>query len=218
MNKVMIKCIDIYRKHRPRLAPRCRYHPTCSAYAKEAYTRKGFFYATFLSVKRILRCNPLFKGGYDPIPEKGDKNPMKDIRLQASDGNAYTLADFKGERIVLFFYPKDNTSGCTIEALAFTAHKNAFAEKGYRIVGVSRDSVDSHCKFIDKHGLGMLLLSDPEQKLHDAFDVMQEKNMYGKKVIGVARSTFVIDENGEVVKAFRNVKAQGHVENVLAEL
>lgn len=141
-----------------------------------------------------------------------------DITLQASDDSQYALKDFNGQKVVLYFYPKDNTSGCTLESKSFTCLKDQYKEKGYTIIGVSKDSVRSHKNFITKQELDLLLLADPEQELIKAFDVLREKKMYGKTYMGVVRSTFVLDEEGTIVKEFRNVKAKGHAEALLDEL
>ena len=141
-----------------------------------------------------------------------------DIALPASDDKTYSLRDFNGQKVVLYFYPKDNTSGCTLEAKDFTCPQQEFKDKGYTIIGVSRDSVKSHKNFITKQELNLLLLADENEELVNAFDVMKEKSMYGKKYMGVDRSTFVLDEAGKIVKEYRGVKAKGHAEEVLAEL
>mgnify|MGYP003378743994 CR=1 FL=1 len=133
-------------------------------------------------------------------------------------GGDVSLADFKGQPVVLYFYPKDDTPGCTVEANEFTALAGEFAAAGVTVLGVSRDTVKSHCKFRDKYGLKVALLSDPELAVHKAYGAWGEKTMYGKKVEGVLRSTFVIDGRGVVVKAYPNVKAAGHAAKVLAEL
>ena len=141
-----------------------------------------------------------------------------DIQLPATDGNSYTLKDFNGKNIVLYFYPKDNTSGCTLEAKDFTCLQNEFNDKGYTIIGVSRDSIKSHQSFIEKQELGLLLLSDENEELVKAFDVLKEKSMYGKKYMGIERSTFILDENGKIVKEYRKVKAKDHAQEVLNSL
>ncbi len=141
-----------------------------------------------------------------------------DIELQASNNQMVTLRDFKRKKLILYFYPKDNTSGCTLEALDFTRHKKAFENLGYNVIGVSKDSFKSHCNFIEKHSLTILLLSDPEQKLIEAFDVIKEKQMYGKHYMGIERSTFVLNEHGSIEKTYRNVKAKDHVETLLQDL
>lgn len=142
----------------------------------------------------------------------------KNITLQASDEKSYSINDFNGQKIVLYFYPKDNTSGCTLESKTFTQLKDDFKNKGYKIIGVSRDSVKSHKNFITKQELDLLLLSDPNEELVQAFDVLKEKKMYGKTYMGIVRSTFILDENGDITKEYRNVKAKGHAEQVLEEL
>jgi peroxiredoxin Q/BCP len=124
----------------------------------------------------------------------------------------------RGKKTVLYFYPKDNTPGCTLEGQDFTRLKKAFANIGAQIFGVSRDSVKSHMGFKEKQCFTFDLLSDSEEILCGIFDVIKEKNMYGKKVWGVERSTFVIDEKGQLLKEYRGVKAQGHAEQVLKDL
>lgn len=141
-----------------------------------------------------------------------------DITLPASDDKNYSLRDFNGHKIVLYFYPKDNTSGCTLEAKDFTQLQQEYLDKGYKIIGVSRDSVKSHKNFITKQELNLLLLSDQDEELVKAFDVLKEKSMYGRTYMGIVRSTFILDEQGAIVKEYRNVKAKGHAETVLHEL
>ena len=125
---------------------------------------------------------------------------------------------FKGRYTVLYFYPKDNTSGCTMEGRDFAALYEKFKKAGAEVIGVSRDSVASHCRFKAKQELTITLLSDREETVCRAYGVMKEKMMYGKKCFGIERSTFVINPEGVVVKAMRGVKAKGHVEALLAEL
>jgi len=141
-----------------------------------------------------------------------------DIKLEASDGNTYSLRDFTGKKLVVYFYPKDNTSGCTLEAKSFTNLKEDYKKKGYTILGVSADSVKSHLSFIDKQDLDLLLLSDPQKELIEAFDVYKEKSMYGKKYMGVERSTFLLDETGKIINEYRKVKAGSHPEELLKEI
>ena len=138
-----------------------------------------------------------------------------DISLAASDDNTYTLADFKGQKVILYFYPKDNTSGCTLEAKDFTSLQKEYLDKGYKIIGVSRDSVKSHKNFIAKQELNLLLLSDVNEELVKAFDVFKEKSMYGRKYMGIVRSTFILDEDGNITKEYRNVKAKNHAASLL---
>jgi peroxiredoxin Q/BCP len=145
---------------------------------------------------------------------------MPELELAASDGSTVRLNDFaeQGKKTVLYFYPKDNTSGCTLEALEFEALKTSFEAMGAVVMGISRDSVKSHLKFIENQNLNFLLLSDPEQLAHQHFGVMKAKKMYGKDVVGVERSTFVFDEKGSLVLEFRGVKAAGHAQRVLDAL
>ena len=140
-----------------------------------------------------------------------DKYPGLDI-----DGNEkeYSLSDFKGERIVLYFYPKDNTSGCTQEACDFRDNINRWTNVA-TVIGVSPDSIKSHIKFKEKQGLNFILLSDSEHKLAEQFEVWKEKSMYGRKYMGIERSTFVLDKNGKIEKEWRKVKVKGHVDEVL---
>lgn len=146
---------------------------------------------------------------------------MENIKLKGIDINGeekeYTLKDFYGERIVLYFYPKDNTSGCTQEACDFRENKSRWTSKAM-VIGVSPDSIKSHKNFQEKHGLNFVLLSDSEHILAEKFGAWGEKSMYGKKYMGIIRSTFLIDKNGDVVKEWRKVKVKGHVDEVLAAL
>lgn len=146
----------------------------------------------------------------------GDAAPT--FKAPADSGSDLSLSDFTGRTLVLYFYPKDDTPGCTVEANEFTALAGEFAAAGATVLGVSRDTVKSHCKFRDKYGLKVALLSDPELAVHKAYGAWGEKTMYGKKVEGVLRCTFVIDGAGAVVKAYANVKAAGHAAKVLADL
>lgn len=149
-------------------------------------------------------------------PEVGALAP--DFSLEGSDGKVYTRDSFKGKKLVLYFYPKDNTPGCTTEALEFTALAEEFAGKNTVIVGVSPDSVKSHLNFIEKQKLGVLLLSDPDKKAAEAFGAYGEKKNYGKVYMGIIRSTFVLDESGKFAQVMINVKAKGHAEKVLCGL
>jgi len=128
------------------------------------------------------------------------------------------LADLADDYLVLYFYPKDDTPGCTNEGMQFRDAAKAFAKKKARIVGVSRDSVASHQKFKAKYDLPFTLLADTDQALCDAFDVIGEKNMYGKKVKGVIRSTFLVDATGKILKVWPKVKVDGHAAEVLASI
>ncbi len=144
--------------------------------------------------------------------------PAPAFTLPGYDDQPVTLDDFKGRGLILYFYPKDNTAGCTTEALGFRDHLADFEALGYTVVGVSRDSVKSHCGFRDRQGLNFLLLTDKEEVACTAYGVMKEKMMYGKKCRGIERSTFVIDANGVLKAALYGVKAKTHVEELLASL
>ena len=128
------------------------------------------------------------------------------------------LSDLKGKNIILYFYPKDNTPGCTIEAQDFNANIEEFEAKDTIIIGVSKDSIKSHCNFADKYNLRFDLLSDKDGQACEAYGVFKEKTMFGKKYMGIERSTFLIDRLGKVVKVWRNVKVKGHVDEVYLEL
>ena len=148
-------------------------------------------------------------------------NEAVDVKLSGIDPNGvereYSLRDFSGKPFILYFYPKDNTSGCTQEACDFRDNMNSLGAKAV-LVGVSPDSIKSHLKFQEKHSLNFILLSDPEHQLTELFGAWGEKTMCGKKYTGVIRSTFLIDANGEVVKSWRKVKVKGHVDEVLSAL
>ena len=143
---------------------------------------------------------------------------MNNIKLQGIDVNGiekeYSLDDFKGQKVILYFYPKDNTSGCTQEACDFRDNVNRLTSFA-TVIGVSPDSIKSHLKFKEKQSLNFILLSDPEHKLAEAFNVWVEKSMYGRKYMGIERSTFVLDENLNVIKEWRKVKVKGHVDEVI---
>lgn len=141
-----------------------------------------------------------------------------DFTIPDQDGGEVRLADYAGKWLVLYFYPKDNTPGCTTEAINFTAAVDEFKALGADIVGVSPDSQKSHCKFIDKHGLKFRLLSDTEQTMLKEYGVWQLKRMYGKEYHGVVRSTYIIDPRGIVRAGWEKVRVKGHVEAVLEKL
>ena len=146
----------------------------------------------------------------------GTKAP--DFSLPDQNGQAHTLEEYKGKKVVLYFYPKDNTPGCTKQACAFGELDPQFLEQGAVVLGVSKDSVASHKKFEEKYGLPFTLLSDPELSAIQAYDVWQEKNMYGKKTMGVVRTTYLIDEQGIIIKAMGKVKAAENPAQVLKDL
>lgn len=148
--------------------------------------------------------------------EIGTKAP--DFTLPDQDGNMVTLSSLQGQKVVLYFYPKDNTAGCTKQACNFGELFPRFREKGAVVVGVSKDSVASHKKFQEKYHLPFTLVSDTELTAIKAYDVWQEKNMYGRKTMGVVRTTYLIDEKGIIVKAFGKVKAADNPKQMLEEL
>lgn len=148
--------------------------------------------------------------------EVGTKAP--DFTLPDQDGNMHFLSEYRGKKVILYFYPKDNTAGCTKQACGFAERYPQFTEKGAVVLGVSKDSVASHKKFEEKYGLPFTILSDPELVAIQAYDVWQEKKNYGKTYMGVVRSTYLIDENGKIVKAFDKVKAADNPEQMLGEL
>jgi len=138
--------------------------------------------------------------------------------LALSDGTTAAIADFAGRWVVVYFYPKDSTPGCTTEGLEFNALLPKFGKLGADVLGVSRDSVKSHQNFCEKQGFRFKLVSDGDEALCKAFDVIQEKNMYGKKVLGIVRSTFLIDPDGKLAAEWRGVKVAGHAQAVLDAL
>ena len=140
---------------------------------------------------------------------------VKNFQLPATGEKTIKLNDLKGQNVVIYFYPKDNTPGCTKESENFRDHVKKFAKLNTVILGVSRDSIKSHENFKSKLDFSFDLLSDSEETLCQQFDVIKEKNMYGKKVMGIERSTFLIDEKGVLKKEWRKVKVDGHVEEVL---
>ena len=143
---------------------------------------------------------------------EGDKAPA--IKVAASDGSTIDLAS-PGKPLVLYFYPKDDTSGCTREAQDFTALADDYAKAGVKVVGVSRDPMKSHEKFIGKYGLSVPLVSDEDGRISDAFGTWVEKSMYGRKYMGMERATYLIGADGRVLKAWRKVKVPKHAEDVL---
>ena len=145
--------------------------------------------------------------------EVGSKAP--DFACAADGDRQISLADYAGKKLVIYFYPKDDTPGCTAEAIEFTAQAAAFAATNTEIIGVSADSVEKHEKFKTKHNLGVTLLSDPDQKMLQAYGVWVEKNMYGKKYMGIERATFLVGEDGKILYIWRKVRVKGHVDAVL---
>lgn len=148
--------------------------------------------------------------------KEGDKAP--DILVRTDAGEEFQLSSLKGRRVVLYFYPRADTPGCTVEACEFRDEIKAFAKKGTAVVGVSPDKPAAQAKFKEKFELPFTLLADEDKSAAQAYGVWQEKNMYGKKVMGIARTTFVIGPDGKIEKIYGNVKAKGHAAQVLADL
>ncbi len=143
-----------------------------------------------------------------------DKSKAPSFLALVDENKELSLDNFQGSYLVIYFYPKDKTSGCTIESQNFRDYKNKFSKKNCKIVGVSRDSIKSHKSFIEKESLNFPLLSDPDETMCNAYGVMKEKSMYGRKYMGIERSTFLISPDGLLIKEWRGVKVPGHVEEV----
>ncbi|MDQ0327374.1 peroxiredoxin Q/BCP [Rhodopseudomonas julia] len=146
-------------------------------------------------------------------PDVGD--PAPDFTLPTDGGGEFSLAAHRGEPVVIYFYPKDNTPGCTKEAISFSSEIEAFRSAGISVVGISPDSAASHDKFKTKHDLSVTLVSDEDTKVCEAYGVWAEKSMYGRRFMGVERSTFLIDRDGVIARVWRKVKVPGHVADVL---
>lgn len=142
----------------------------------------------------------------------------RDIKIECTDSKKNKLYDFLDKKLILYFYPKDMTPGCTTESIEFNTNLTKIKKLGANIVGVSRDKMSLHEKFIEKHGFKFPLISDPEEKLCKSFDVIKEKSLYGRKYMGVDRSTFIISQDGKILHAWRNVKVKGHVDEVIEKL
>lgn len=149
-------------------------------------------------------------------PEVGQKAP--DFTLPSTEGKSVSLKDFRGKKIVLYFYPKDMTPGCTAEACSFRDNFSVLRRKEAEVIGVSADDVDSHRKFTGKYELPFLLLSDVKKEVVKAYGVWKQKSLYGRKFMGIERTTFIIDEKGKIVRIFSRVKVDGHTEEVLKAL
>ena len=147
---------------------------------------------------------------------KGDKAP--NFSLTDSNGKQVDLTDFSGKKVVLYFYPKDNTPGCTRQACAFAAEYEKFTQNNIVVIGVSKDSIESHRKFAEKHNLPFILLADPDLQAIRAYGVWQEKKLYGKVSMGVVRTTFIIDENGCIAEIMPKVKPDTNAAEILAKL
>ena len=148
--------------------------------------------------------------------QEGIKAP--DFCLKDQNDQVHTLKDYAGKKVILYFYPKDNTPGCTKQACGFSERKEAFQDKNTVVIGISKDSVASHKRFEEKYGLSFTLLSDPELEAIKAYDVWQEKKLYGKVSMGVVRTTYLIDEEGVIRKVFDKVKAAQNPQQMLEEL
>ena len=140
------------------------------------------------------------------------------FNAKCDDGSIIDLSELRGKNVVLYFYPKDDTPGCTIEAQDFTNNIEKFVALNAVVLGVSRDSIKSHCNFIQKYNIAFNLISDEDNELCSKYEVLKEKSMFGKKYLGIDRSTFVIDKKGDVVKIWRGVKVNGHIDEVLTFL
>lgn len=146
----------------------------------------------------------------------GQGQPAPDFTLPRDGGSSVTLSALRPGKVVLYFYPRDNTPGCTTEALDFTRLKDRFAAAGTTVIGVSKDGIASHDKFCRKHGLGIILASDAEGDVSERYGVWGEKSMYGKKFMGIERTTVLIDGAGRIARVWHKVKVTGHAEEVLA--
>lgn len=148
--------------------------------------------------------------------KKGDVAP--DFKGLNQNGESISLSDFKGKKLILYFYPKDNTPGCTAESCNLSDNYDVWIERGYEVVGVSPDSVVSHKKFVDKFGFGFNLIADTEKEILQAYGAWGEKNMYGRKYMGVLRTTYVIDEKGVIEEVFEKVKTKDHTNQIIKAL
>lgn len=148
--------------------------------------------------------------------EIGNAAPL--FALKSDEGNEIELSELKGKNVVLYFYPKDDTPGCTIEAQDFTKKIKEFEKRDCVVLGVSKDNIASHCRFIEKYDLSFNLLADEDGETCEGYGVIKEKSMFGKKYMGIDRSTFLIDKMGKIAQIWRSVKVNGHVEEVLAAL
>lgn len=154
--------------------------------------------------------------GINPKLSVGDAAPA--FELESDDAGTIRLDDLKGQRIILYFYPKDMTAGCTRQACDFRDHYDEFVERGYKVFGVSPDPVERHAKFREKHDLNFPLLADPDHSTAETYGVWREKKNYGKTYQGIVRSTFIIDEEGIIAEIQDNVRSKGHVDRLLRDL
>ncbi len=153
--------------------------------------------------------------GTNPVLNVGDEAP--DFSLASDDAGEVSLSDLRGQKVVLYFYPKDMTPGCTTQACDFRDHLDTFEDNGWKVLGVSPDPVERHEKFRDKHDLNFTLLADPDHKVAEQYGVWREKQNYGRTYEGIVRSTFLIDEDGKIAEIQDNVRAKGHVERLLRD-
>ncbi|MGX1196620.1 thioredoxin-dependent thiol peroxidase [Parvibaculum sp. MBR-TMA-1.3b-4.2] len=165
------------------------------------------------AAKKTAPSKAAAKAAESPFPPEGKKAPA--FSLPADDGSTVKLKDLAGQKVVIYFYPKDNTPGCTTEAIAFSALKKQFDKAGTVVLGVSKDSIQKHCNFRDKHDLTVRLISDEDGTMIDAYGAWQEKSLYGRKFMGIVRSTLLLDEKGVVRRVWPKVKVKGHAEEVL---
>jgi peroxiredoxin Q/BCP len=177
------------------------------------YTFLNTIFGIHASDKQVFKV--IFTGDGIML-ETGIKAP--EFSLPDQNGTIHKLSDYRGQKVILYFYPKDSTSGCTKQACGFAERYPQFREKGAVVLGVSKDSVASHQKFEEKNNLPFTILSDTELECIKAYDVWQEKNMYGKKTMGVVRTTYLIDEEGIIVKVYGKVKAADNPQDMLDEL
>lgn len=148
--------------------------------------------------------------------DQGIKAP--EFKAKIDGDKEISLSDYKGKWVVLYFYPKDNTSGCTKEACSFRDNMDIITELGAKVIGVSKDSLKSHDNFKTKHNLNFNLISDPEKEIHELYDVLGEKKMYGKTYMGTIRTTYLINPDGDIANVWSKVKVAGHTEDVIAKL
>lgn len=144
--------------------------------------------------------------------EVGEK--VENFTLKDKHGKEVSLSDFTGKKVIIYFYPKDNTPGCTVEAKSYRDHNEDFENANVVVIGISKDSEESHLKFAEKHNLPFVLLSDPDKRVIEQFGVWKEKNMFGKKSMGIQRSTFILDEEGKIIKVYKKASAKTNAEDV----
>lgn len=165
------------------------------------------------AIATATAADQIAKGGTMSIPKEGTKAP--EFTVAASNGKNVSLSDYKGRTVILYFYPKDDTPGCTVEACGFRDGTKQFEKKGAVVLGVSPDSVKSHGKFIEKFNLPFTLLADEDKEISQAYGVWVKKSMYGKEYMGIARTTFVIGPDGKILKVYEKVKPEEHTKEIL---